>query len=244
VQVDTILKRYESLKTTEMDLQTQGQESQVEINREKEILAKFSKRAMTEIVEKNAQMAQMRSDLDQLRSRSKDQTAEAMKRMDEKQARDKDRSSIQMAVDNLYNRCFAENGLNTLNKAKKQDLEAVRGLDEQTRICEMLSRLGIFYLDMKSIAREAKDNPRKPEQVVEETRNKPKKKQSKEITTTKEADDAGTAGSVADGERRNSLKDDGRRGSVRSSEMSTSARGSQGKPQEGWGASGNTDAYN
>jgi len=41
-EVDTILKRYESLKTTEMDLQTQGQESQVEINRQKEILAKFS----------------------------------------------------------------------------------------------------------------------------------------------------------------------------------------------------------
>jgi len=221
-EVDNILKRYESLDNTEKDLKALKDGQQETFKEESSLKTKFSKRANTDIVEKNANMAQMRSYLEQLRSQSKDQMVEAMNRMDEKQTRDKDRSSIQMAVDNLYNRCFAMDK-DKMNKAKLQDLEHIKSLSDEVRICEMLVRLGVFYTDMEAISKDEnlKSHPRKPDQFPTHTANlnKPKKKKDKEGTKAPIAEDVTSA--TAEGgnlERRNSVKQEehGRRQSVRS----------------------------
>jgi len=240
-EVDRILQRYESLSATEADLQRKERESGEMIKTEREILTKFSKRATTEVVEKNAQMAQMRSNLDQLRSYLKDQSAEAMKRMDEEQQRVKDRGSIHMAVENLYNRCFVLDK-EKQSKGKMQEHEATMQMPEEQRIKKMLTQLGDFYIVQWEISKDAKEHPKKPEHVyVVRTAKKEKVNKEKAAAGGQSGPDAsaapGDAMSLENRERRDSIRQDGgRRKSVMSSEMSSargSGTGSEVRPQSG-----------
>jgi len=111
----------------------------------------------------NGNMSAMRSDLDGLRSLSKDKHAEAMKRMDDQQKRFKDLGSLNMAVDNLFNRCFIVRKQN-ITKANLQNIDRIKNEPEAQKTGEMLLMLSQFYLDMKDIATKSKDHQRKPEQ--------------------------------------------------------------------------------
>lgn len=242
-EVDAILHRYDSLSATEALSQKKERESGEMIKREREVLAKFSKRATTEVVEKNAQMAQSRTDLETIRSLIKDRSAEAMKAVDEEFRRVKDLGSIHMAVDNLYNRCFVL-GKEKQNKAKDlQEIERVKALPEQQRISDMLARLGTYYKDIHAISKEAKDHLRKEEtkyvvrsvQAQKEKRKDKKEKAAAEGAAAQEVA-ASTAPSEAGGEgtedgRRASVAGEGRRKSMVSEAASTARSNS--RPQSG-----------
>jgi len=238
--VDAITHRYDSLSATEALSKAKEEASGELIKSERDILAKFSKRATTEVVEKNAQMAQMRTSLDNLRSHLKDQSAEALKRMDEQQKRVKDLGSIHMAVDNLYNRCFVL-GKEKQNKATLQEIDRIKGMAEKERIENMLTRLSTYYEDIHAISKDAKDHPKKPEQnysrpIKTEKKKGEKKKSAGEDKGVAKAD---TGSSVANTEFKGGEE---RRSSVpskerRNSQISASARSNQGasesRPQSG-----------
>ena len=241
-EVDAILHRYDSLSATEALSQKKERESGEMIKRERDILSKFSKKATTEVVEKNAMMAQMRTDLESIRSLIKDRSAEAMKAVDEEFRRVKDLGSIHMAVDNLYNRCFVL-GKEKQNKAKDlQEIERVKALPEQQRISDMLVRLGTYYKDIHAISKDAKDHPRKEETkyVVRSVQAQKEKKKEKKAAAADAAAAqevaASTAPSEAGGEgtedgRRASMVGEGRRKSMVSEAASTARSNS--RPQSG-----------
>lgn len=238
--VDAITHRYDSLSATEALSKAKEEASGELIKSERDILTKFSKRATTEVVEKNAQMAQMRTSLDNLRSHLKDQSAEALKRMDEQQKRVKDLGSIHMAVDNLYNRCFVL-GKEKQNKATLQEIDRIKGMAEKERIENMLTRLSTYYEDIHAISKDAKDHPKKPEQnysrpIKTEKKKGEKKKSAGDDKGVAKADTGSSAANTevkAGEERRTSLPQKERRKSA--SEMSTRSNhgASESRPQSG-----------
>jgi len=249
-EVDRIIQRFESLSTTEEDLQTKRKDMANMINTQREELARFSKGATTQVVEENARMARMRGELESLKNNLKDRSAEAMKRTDEEQQRVKDLGSIHMAVDNLFNRCFVL-GKEKLSKGNQQEIDKIKAKPEQERICEMLNRLCTYYIDIREISKEAEGHQKKP--VYEYQGRGAREKKPKANATTAAA--TGAVGTVDDGgaaankaledaisakdpnQRRDSvLQQPGRRRSVMSSEMSSargSGAGSEIRPQSG-----------
>jgi len=243
-EVDTILHRYDSLSATEALSQQKERESGELIKREREVLAKFSKRATTEVVENNAHMAQTRTDLETIRSLIKDRSAEALKAVDEQFRRLKDVGSIRMAVDNLYNRCFVYPftlGDRKMKKSEMQENDRIKALSQDTKVPEMLAKLGRYYQDIESITKEAKDHPRKEKETyvvrsVQAPREKKAEKKEKKAAdaaaaqevagSTAAPSDAGGEG-TEDGRRSSVVVGEGRRHSLVSEAASTARSNSR-----------------
>lgn len=241
-EVDRIIQRFDSLSSTETDLQGKERDMGNLIKTQREELARFTKGATTQVVEQNARMARMRGELESLKNNLKDRSADAMKRTDEEQKRVKDLGSIHMAVDNLFNRCFVL-GKEKQSKATQQEIDKIKAKPEQERICEMLSRLCTYYIDIREISKEAEGHQKKP--VYEYQGRGAREKKPKANATMAaasgvigNAEDGGSAANKAledaitgpNNQRRDSILQGGvpaagRRKSVMSSEIS-SARGS------------------
>eukprot|EP00656_Telonema_subtile_P040870 TRINITY_DN4595_c0_g1_i1.p1 TRINITY_DN4595_c0_g1~~TRINITY_DN4595_c0_g1_i1.p1 ORF type:complete len:193 (-),score=56.13 TRINITY_DN4595_c0_g1_i1:62-640(-) len=122
--------------------------------------SKYSKISVTQVVEKNAKISERRTELDELRNQTRDQTGKDENRKIHEQKRIKELGEIEMAVDNLYNRCFLQG---KQSKSSMQEAERLSKLSDEEKVMEMLSRLCIFFLDMREISKEVKHHPRPKE---------------------------------------------------------------------------------
>eukprot|EP00658_Telonema_sp_P-2_P004150 TRINITY_DN11559_c0_g1_i4.p1 TRINITY_DN11559_c0_g1~~TRINITY_DN11559_c0_g1_i4.p1 ORF type:complete len:417 (+),score=153.51 TRINITY_DN11559_c0_g1_i4:237-1487(+) len=173
-EVDSILMKHESFLWTTSWLREKREGHVDEIEELKDKLSKYSKISVTQVVEKNAKISERRSLLDELRNQTRDQAGEDEKRKGVEQKRIKELGEIEMAVDNLYNRCFLQ-GKQT--KASIQEAERLSKLtDEAKKIIEMLSRLCTFFIDMREISKEAKHHPRPAEPVAHAQHGRPTKR--------------------------------------------------------------------
>ena len=172
-EVDSILMKYDSFQWTQKNLNDMRNAHADQIEELRDTLAKYSKMSVTKVVEKNAKISEMRSMLDDLRNQTRDRTSEDEKRKWIEQKRIKELGNIEMAVDNLHNRCFKQ-GKQT--KAAIQEAERIRHLPGNEKLLEMLSWLCVFLIDMKEISKQAKDHPKPPEPAEVVTRRAPARK--------------------------------------------------------------------
>lgn len=178
-EVDSILMKHESFQWTTRWLNEQRTCHMESIEELRDNLAKYSKMSVTKVVERNARISEMRSLLDELRNQTRDQASEDEKRKWTEQKRIKELGNIEMAVDNLYNRCFKQ-GKQT--KAAIQEAERLRQLPDNEKLLEMLTKLCVFLIDMKEISKDAKNHPKPPELVQEVVTRRPTRKTT-EVTT-------------------------------------------------------------
>jgi len=157
-EVDAILLKHASLMDAAKNLADNNKEDEQNIEAMKEKLAKNSKMSVTMVVERNARISEGRAFLERLRVETFDQAAEAEARKIVEQKRIKELGEIEMAVENLYARCFQQ-GKQT--KASAQEDEKLNTLSDDDRIIAMLTRLSTYFITMESISKGAKDNPKK-----------------------------------------------------------------------------------
>lgn len=219
-EVDSILMKYESFQWTTKWLSDQRKDHVQQIEELRDHLAKYSKISVTQVVEKNAKISERRTLLDELRNQTRDQAGKDENRKVDEQKRIKELGEIEMAVDNLYNRCFLQ-GKQT--KASLQEAERLSKLSDEGKILEMLSRLCIFFIDMREISKEAKHHPRPADPVIQHSV-RPTKQRSEEATSSKMAPTTQDGGSSHGHPRRASLQSsqDRRRSSLNAQVMSIS----------------------
>jgi len=105
-EVDRILMRYESLFESQQQQSAKLLEHSDYVERRRDEFAKFCKSAGTEVVERNATIAQDRKTLDGLISETKELLVADEKIKQKQQKGIMELGEIEMAVDNLYTRCF------------------------------------------------------------------------------------------------------------------------------------------
>jgi len=204
-EVDSILQKYESFQWTTKWLSDQRRNHVQEIEELRDSLSQYSKVSVTQVVEKNARISEGRALLDQLRNQTRDEAGKDENRKVDEQKRIKELGEIEMAVDNLYNRCFLQ-GKQT--KASVQEAERLSKLADEDKILEMLSRLCVFFIDMLAISREAKhhlrsiDHPHKEAAAHQPARSKRTGPMSDELALKPAS---GMDGASSQGQRRASL---------------------------------------
>jgi len=159
-EVDRILMRYESLAEQQKEQGEKLVTFQDFIEDHRDQLGKYSKLAVNEVVERNASIAQYRKQLDALVSYRKEcETAnEQIKQRQQKGIMEL--GEIEMAVDNLFTRCFLmDQAANS--KAQNELVDRVLKLPRDQKTVQMLDRLCVYYLDMQFITKEAKNHQKK-----------------------------------------------------------------------------------
>jgi len=158
-EVDRILMRYESLSEQQKEQAERLLTNQNTIEDQRDKLGKFSKASVTEVVERNATIASYRKTLDELVAQRKESEANQEKIKTRQQKSIMELGSIEMAVDNLYTRCFIVD--QELSKAQTQEVERIMRLPRDSKTLQMLDRLCIIFVDMDHIAVHAKAHPKK-----------------------------------------------------------------------------------
>lgn len=197
-EVDRILMRHESLFESQQQQSEKLLEHSDYVERRRDEFAKFCKSSGTEVVERNATIAQDRKTLDVLISETKELLIADEKIKQKQQKGIMELGEIEMAVDNLYTRCFIMD--QELTKAQAQEIDRVLKLPRDAKTVQMLDRLCVFYLDMEHIAREARNHPAKPAAVAaaDDPKQSPKREKKGHETTdirqTADADAASNSG--------------------------------------------------
>jgi len=209
-EVDSILQKHASLMDASKNLADNNCSDQQSIEDMKEKLARNSKMSVTQVVERNARISEGRAFLERLRVQTSNQAAQAVTRKQEEQERIKELGEIEMAVENLYARCFQQ-GKQT--KASAQEAEKLAVMTDDERILAMLSRLSTYFIDMEQISKKSHDHPKKPQQVVQSHQVR-----SKRTTTEAKSINNGQANTSNDSsypvQRRGSQSDGTRHGAL------------------------------
>jgi len=155
-EVDRILMRFESLAEQQKEQGEMLVEFQDDIEKRRDSLGKHSKIAVTEVVEKNATIAQNRKILESIVIQRKELEAQMDKIKMRQQKGIMELGEIEMAVDNLFTRCFLmEQSGQT--KAQLEQIDRVLKLPRVHKTAQMLDKLCIYYGDLEYIVKEFKN---------------------------------------------------------------------------------------